>query len=187
MRRSVLRDLRALAPKRPLRYAEAIRIAELQANRLLEWRGITGPPAPDSLVRAFPRVRVESVYPLGVSGATAWSGGRWQILLNGSEPSTRQRFSAAHELKHVIDHGYASLLYPSTPGVSSAERQEQIADYFAAALLMPKRWVKRAAWGEGIQDVRQLATLFGVSREAMRYRLANLGLTEPIKRCEVAA
>lgn len=173
-------------PNRPLRFAEAIRVAELQANRLLKWRGVDGPPVPDDLVSTFPRVQVETIYPLGVSGATAWSDGRWQILLNGGEPLTRQRFSSVHELKHVLDSPLAEIAYPNVKGMSSAERQEQIADYFAACVLMPRRWVKRA-WGNGVQDVRDLARLFGVSREAMRYRLAALGLIERTARCEVAA
>ncbi len=183
---SVLHELRRLLPSRPLRFAEALRVAELQANYLLKWRGITAPPVPDDLVAKFPRVQIEKVYPLGVSGATAWSDGRWQIIINAGEPRVRQKFSALHELKHVIDHPLAATLYPDAPGMKSAERQEQVADYFAACVLMPRRWVKRA-WGEGIQDMRQLARLFGVSREAMRYRLTALGLVERTKRCEVAA
>lgn len=184
--RSALHDLRKLMPARPLRFAEAIRVAELQANRLLMCRGIAEPPVPDSLVKQFPRVQVETVAPLGVSGATAWSDGRWQIILNGNEPLVRQRFSSFHELKHVLDAPLADTVYPAVPGMSSAERQEQIADHFAACVLMPRRWVKKA-WGNGIQDVATLAKLFGVSREAMRYRLLNLGLIERTIRCEVAA
>lgn len=183
---SVLRDLRQLMPARPLRFAEAARIAELQANKLLEWRGVSGPPVPHDFVAKFPRVALETVYPMGVSGATAWSDGRWQIILNGAEPVVRQKFSAVHELKHIIDHPLAAIAYPSAFDVSSSERQEQVADYFAACVLMPRMWVKRA-WGNGVQDVRELAKLFGVSREAMRYRLTALGLLERKQRCEVAA
>ncbi len=173
-------------PNRPLRPSEAMRIAELQANRLLAWRGVVDAPVPDDLVRKFPRVQVEMFYPLGVSGATAWSDGRWQILLNSGEPVVRQKFSAVHELKHILDHPFADIAYPASFGVSSAERQEQVADYFAACVLMPRRWVKRA-WGNGVQDAAVLAKLFGVSRAAMRYRLTNLGLIDSTKRCEVAA
>lgn len=183
--RSVLHDLRKLTPVRPLRFAEAFRIAELQANRLLASQEIVGPPVPDEVVTRFPRVQVETVR-LGVSGATAWSDGRWQILLNASEPEVRRRFSAIHELKHVLDHPHAELLYPGVPGMSSAERQEQIADAFAACVLMPRMWVKRA-WRSGVQDAADLARLFQVSREAMHYRLISLGLAERTRRCEVAA
>jgi Zn-dependent peptidase ImmA (M78 family) len=157
-----------------------------KANRLLQLAEVDAPPVPDRVVQGFPRVRVEKVYPLGVSGATAWQTGCWQILLNAGEPRTRQRFSAAHELKHVIDHPFVKIAYPPVGTLDKHRRQEQVADFFAATLLMPRPWVKRA-WGNGIQDVAELADLFDVSREAMRYRLRSLGLTEVRKRCEVAA
>lgn len=184
MRRSLLRDLRRLAPKRPLTFIESIRVAELQANRLIEWRGITGPATPDSLVHRFPRVRVESVHAMPVSGATRWHDGYWQILVNASEPESRRRFSAFHELKHIIDHSIAAIGYPAIGDMTSFERRERIAEYFAACVLMPRTWVKRA-WGQGVQSVPQLASLFQVSREAMRYRLENLGLVNRRVRCEV--
>lgn len=183
-RHSDLRELRSLMPLRPLRLAEAIRVAELQATRLLKLFGVTEPPVPSRVVASFPRVQVEKVYPLGVSGAAAWRAGCWQILINGGEPRTRQRFSAMHELKHVIDHPVADIAYPAVGSVSSHQRQEQTADFFAAAVLMPRAWIKRA-WGQGIQGEAELARLFDVSREAMRYRLRALGLTEVPKRCEV--
>ncbi len=54
-------------------------------------------------------------------------------------------------------------------------------DYFAACLLMPRIWVKRA-WGDGINDQRALAALFDVSTTAMGIRLEQLGLTGPRRR-----
>lgn len=182
---SVIRDLRALMPERPLRYPEAMGITERQAARLLLMRGIEGPPVPDSVIFNFPRVEFEYVYPMGVSGASQWQDGRWLVLINSAEPHTRQRYTAAHELKHFIDHQLKDTAYPAVGEFTSHERREQIADYFAATLLMPRKWVKRA-WGEGIQDVAELARLFDVSREAMRYRLMAVGLTSRMPRCEVA-
>lgn len=186
MRRSLLRELRKLAPNRPMTFGETLRVAELQANRLLEWAGITEAAVPNRVVRRFPRVRVESVHPMPVSGATRWHDGRWQILLNAGESESRRRFSAFHELKHIIDHPIAGIGYPAFGDMTSEERREQIADYFAACLLMPRAWVKRA-WSGGEQTVPELASLFQVSREAMRYRLESLGLLSKRVRCEVAA
>ena len=186
MARNVLHDLRHLMPARPLRPSDAVLVAELQANKLLRSQGIEGPPVPASLISKFPRVEVETVYSLGVSGATAWSDGRWQILLNGGEPEVRQRFSAAHELKHVIDHPLVDVAYPAVFGMTSHQRQEQAANYFAACLLMPRRWVRKA-WEDGVQDVDELARMFDVSHSAMRIRLKCLGLVESTKRCEVGA
>ena len=44
---------------------------------------------------------------------------------------------------------------------------------------MPKAWVKRLFYDQGIRDERVLARHFQVSTAAMRYRLDQLGLYEP--------
>jgi predicted transcriptional regulator len=38
----------------------------------------------------------------------------------------------------------------------------KVCDYFAACLLMPRRWL-RQAWSEGMRDVPGLARRFGVT------------------------
>jgi hypothetical protein len=43
---SVLASLRSLFPGRRLRFAEALRLAELQANRFLERSGVQAAPVP---------------------------------------------------------------------------------------------------------------------------------------------
>src|SRR4051794_5055222 len=102
--RSVLASLRAMFPERPLRFSEALRIAELQATRLLELTGVEQPSVPNEVVTELPRVRVE-VRELPTSGVSFWDGQTWVIALNRSEPITRQRFTLLHEFKHIVDHG----------------------------------------------------------------------------------
>ncbi len=173
--RAVLAVLRAKAPRRALDMAEAARIAEWQATVLLELAGLTRPPTPASLIAELPRVLVRIDPDLPVSGCTSWQAGRWLIVLNGSEPLVRQRFSLAHEYKHTIDHRYRDDLYVDRPGLSAYAQAELAADYFAASLLMPRRWVHRA-WADGSRRVSELARLFAVSAPAMARRLEHLGL-----------
>jgi Zn-dependent peptidase ImmA (M78 family) len=180
---SPIAQLRLLAPARPLNPGEALRIAELQANRLLAIAGVSEPPVAERVISGLPRIEVARLSPIPVSGSAHWAKGRWVIVLNGAEPLVRQRYSLAHELKHVLDQPLASVLYPASRGQTSEERAEQVADWFAASLLMPRAWVKRAWAREGIQDLRTLAHRFGVSQQAMRVRLLCLGLTEPATRC----
>lgn len=59
---------------------------------------------------------------------------------------------------------------------------EQLCDYFAACLLMPRTWVKNAYAG-GTQEIPKLARLFDVSEPAMRVRLTSIGLIDPLPRC----
>lgn len=172
---SVLATLRHLIPDRSLQLYEALRIAELQANRLLELTGNRDQPAGAELVTRLPRIRVE-YRRLPTSGLSYWNGQHWVIGINRSEPETRQRFTLLHEFKHIIDHGRTEQLYRN-----NARLAEQAADYFAGCALMPKRLVKRA-WGNGIQNPEDLAQTFDVSEPAIRIRLAHLRLTEPQRR-----
>jgi predicted transcriptional regulator len=180
---SLLFQLRGLMPCRPLAQAEALRIAELQANRLLAACDVTGAGTPSDVVRAFPNVRVSKRSDLPASGYTDWYKPYWRVYLNANEPSVRQRFSLFHELKHVIDHPFIDSCYPAHWNVSSSKRAELVADYFAACVLMPKRFV-RSAYFQGQHDVSELAATFGVSTVAMTFRLQQLGIVDRVRRCE---
>lgn len=173
--RSVLSILRALAPRRPLSRTEATLVAELQANRLLELAGLPDAPIPSELITELPRISVRQDPDLPVSGSAIWVAGRWLLSVNGSEPWTRQRFSLAHELKHVIDHRHVETLYRSSADAEAA------AEYFAACLLMPKRAVHQA-WAAGHQRLSTLSTMFAVSPAAIARRLEHIGLRERVPR-----
>src|SRR5215212_733601 len=177
--RAVLAILRAKAPRRALDLREAAQVAEWQATALLELAALTEPPTPASLIAQLPRVLVQSDVDLPVSGCTSWQSGRWLIILNAAEPLVRQRFSLAHEFKHVIDHRFRHELYVDRPGLSAEVQAERAADYFAACLLMPKRWLYRA-WTDGHQRISELSRMFSVSPQAMAHRLEHLGLRLPL-------
>jgi len=170
MNRGVIAALRDFVPIRPLRRSEALRIAELQAYRFLKLTGVNEPPVPERVISELPRVQVERISPFPVSGATRWASQRWVILLNGSEPQSRQRFSLAHELKHILDHRVVEVLYRRVPEPERQQSIEHICDYFAGCLLIPRPWLKRA-WGEGLQSVSALAERFGTSQAAVLVRL----------------
>jgi Zn-dependent peptidase ImmA (M78 family) len=170
----VLASLRDVVPIRGLSVTESLELAERQADRLLELSGISAPPVPESVITDVPRVEVQRMTPSPVSGAAQWSRGRWLILLKGSEPKTRQRFTLAHEFKHVLDHPFIDVLYPSICTQTREQRAEQVCDYFAACLLMPRRWIIQACEESGVHPQR-LARRFGVSHTAMSKRLAAIG------------
>jgi Zn-dependent peptidase ImmA (M78 family) len=181
--RGVLAMLRALVPQRPLTPSETLRVAELQANRLLEHFEIQTDVVPEEIVSELPRIRVVRELGLPMSGSAHWDGRFWLIALNADEHPLRQRFSLMHEFKHVIDHTTKNWLYQDRPFKSAGQQAERVADYFAACLLMPKRVVKRL-WFKGPQSIEMLAERLGVSPAAARYRLDQLGLTEQRSRCD---
>lgn len=181
---SILALLRSLVPRRRLSYGESLRLAELQANRLLEHFEISDVRVPSELVTELARVEVRYEHGLPVSGSTHWEAGLWVITLNAGEPWVRRRFSLMHEFKHILDHTTKRYLYGETDtDEKSARRAERAADHFAACLLMPKRRLK-GLWFASGQNLVRTAYKLGVSTRALDVRLYYLGLAPETPRCD---
>jgi hypothetical protein len=175
--------LQALVPKRNLSRDEALAVSELQAFRLRQALGVEEPALADHHLKSIDGVRVEQLGELGVSGATRRVGNLWIVLVNQDEARVRNRFTIAHELKHILDDRATTHLHRRGLLASGQDwLTERVCDYFAACLLMPRLWVRRA-WTSGNQSPIDLARLFEVSIDAMRIRLQHLGLTEATPRC----
>lgn len=179
---SILKALRRLVPQRPLDFEEAKQIAELQANRLRQMLRLDDPAFPHEAIMGLPRIEVAFDLDLPVSGSAHWNGNAWVIVLNGLEGHARQRFSLAHEFKHILDHTTKQYLYHDTLTASAHEQAEQIADYFAGCLLMPTMQLKRLFY-RGIQKPTELAAHFQVSARAVQFRLRQTGIAERVRRC----
>ncbi|MCW3078508.1 MAG: ImmA/IrrE family metallo-endopeptidase [Bacteroidetes bacterium] len=173
---STLGALRALIPQRSCTFTEALRVAELQASRLLTLLRVEQAPIPSEIISELPRIQVE-YRPIPMSGLSYWNGTVWVIGLNRAEPPTRQRFTLLHEYKHIIDHGRVEALYPGSSRHSADRQAEQAADFFAGCALMPRLLLKRA-WANGLQTPAQLAHHFETSELAICVRLAQVGLVD---------
>src|SRR5438132_7400752 len=101
---NLLDELRAMVPNRRLTLHESYVLAERQATAFLRRQGACAAPAAATLISGLPFITVAVRTPMASSGATRWIKPRWVVLLNGSEPVVRQRFSMGHELKHILDH-----------------------------------------------------------------------------------
>ncbi len=93
------------------------------------------------------------------------------------QPIRRRRFTIAHELGHWIcqyREGTLKLFYcrPGDVAAAADRAAEREANVFAAELLMPDEAV-RSEWRG---DVEACAVWFGVSGEAMHWRLFNVGV-----------
>jgi Zn-dependent peptidase ImmA (M78 family) len=99
------------------------------------------------------------------------------ILLNQSDSRNRRRFSCGHELGHFVRRNADDYEYIDHRNVlaSAGEDSEEIyANAFAASLLMPESEV-RNHYESGLNEI-EMAHIFAVSKDAMGYRLKNLGL-----------
>lgn len=107
------------------------------------------------------------------SGCLWKNGEEWTILLNARQPQPRKLFTLAHELGHYFLHRHLKThfscdIFPTGP----VPRLEREANQFAAELLMPLAQV--IAWADA--SPARAARHFGVSEEAMQYRLRSLDL-----------
>jgi Zn-dependent peptidase ImmA (M78 family) len=103
------------------------------------------------------------------------------IMLNESDPPNRKRFTCAHEIGHYRrrsgeEHEYTTVDLRSKLSTAGTDPEEIYANEFAACLLMPEEEVKRM--NKAGLDPFDMAIAFGVSRDAMQFRLKNLGLSE---------
>lgn len=187
IRPHIVRELRALIPHRQLTLGESYTLAERQATRTLQILGQTEPDVNLGFVLTLPRVDVHLAPRFkmdGLSGFTTFSHGRYVIMVNKNDSHARRRFTLAHELKHLLDYTAAPVIHRGLGYGDSARQAQQIeniCNHFAACLLMPRPWLKRA-WANGVQDVSALAGLFNVSEEAMERRLRYLGYLEDAPR-----
>jgi len=116
----------------------------------------------------------------GVSGILWKRAGRDpEIHLQMSDSSNRRRFTCAHELGHYVakaasDGGdnWEYVEHRALLASQGSDPDEIFANEFAANLLMPRADVERLRRRH--QSPATLAAIFGVSEDAMNFRLVNL-------------
>ena len=103
--------------------------------------------------------------------------GRYTMFLNGSHYRARHRFSAAHEMAHILLSSMLSSLpihrHRFSPDQDpDGKRVEALCDSMASSILMPRRRIDTliALSGSSARCVPQIADNFGVSFEAAARR-----------------
>lgn len=154
-------------------------------EKLQDKLGIKTAPVPLEDVAEKLGLKIKRAPSDDFSGLLLRKDGRALIGINSNESHTRQRFTVAHELGHYFLHdtqdAFVDYRDNQVGGVrSSRERQ---ANRFAAAFLMPQAMLAadvKKLCKKGIFDpeVEALAKKYDVSKEAMNYRIINLGLSK---------
>jgi Zn-dependent peptidase ImmA (M78 family) len=101
------------------------------------------------------------------------SPGGFDIFVNASHPEVRRRFTIAHEIAHIVLHPHLigdgitddALL---RSGLSNAVEAQ--ANRLAADILMPRDKLNEFLV-KGITSVKELASRFQVSEQAMAIRI----------------
>lgn len=172
-------------PQRPILAGDVRMQAEQDAQDVRQWLGLGNGPVPDVIAllehQLGVRVFVRSL-PGRISGLYAYDSAVGAcMLINASVRRTRRRYTAAHELGHLVSsRGEAEVLLDNS---SMQAREERYANAFANGFLMPARAVMQqfadvtaGATYLTRRHVILLAHVFGVSREALVRRLEQLDL-----------
>lgn len=84
------------------------------------------------------------------------AGGRAKVILNSKIPASRRRFTAAHELGHVVIPWHRGIFFDDE-SIDNSERwanvdayieMERQANAFASEILMPRHWIKELLSGD---------------------------------------
>ena len=147
--------------------------AERQAASILRHFGIIRPPTPENIVSYLGNVVIEYMDWKALSGACTRVDGQWILAVNKNHPKPRRRFTLMHEFKHALDGVNARDYFAKREGPARTF-EEFLADHFAVHILMPEAWVR--ALYPRLKRVDTTAWRFGVSFQAMKVRLRELGL-----------
>lgn len=115
--------------------------------------------------------------PTGTAACIKSEQNGWAILLNAGNSESFRHFDLAHELFHLLVWDQVRGANRGSDKVPQ-EQEEKLADAFASCLLIPaealRRAVERKLNPEGkvsVPDVEEIARQFGVSVEAMIWRI----------------
>ena len=159
---------------------------EDRAEELLKSLAVQSIPVPVEDIARKCNIRISRAPSKEFSGLLVRKRGESLIGVNSKEPGARQRFTIAHELGHLFLHhtqnafvDYLEHRQPSRTPLRDVKEKE--ADRYAAAVLMPrsrleKDFQKTARGGFSPKHLKVLAKKYGVSEQAMNFRLINLKL-----------
>ena len=182
------RGFKAWSERTAATYREALglRLADrFDPDRLAEHLGleIWGP-------EDVPELSPEKLRQLTVHDSDSWSavtlhvGDKPLIIINSAHARTRRRSSLTHEMAHLILRHGPGRIDVSKDGhllLNSFDReQEEEADWFAGALLVPRDGLRSVF--HSTKDPGELAKHFEVSVDLLQWRLRMTGVAVQSRR-----
>ena len=158
---------------------------EREAQRVLNtvWQNEGFPVDPVTICQRIGVQVVDTELPDEVSGALIKEQEKDPVIaLHRYDHNNRKRFSCSHELGHYIRRiesnddspAYEYVDFRGPSASNGTDPEEIFANQFAAHLLMPTDVVREL--NRTNKSHFEMAIFFGVSPEAMKHRLKNLGL-----------
>jgi Zn-dependent peptidase ImmA (M78 family) len=157
--------------------------AAAEATLELLWPDRGFPVDPVTIARKLGLEVLEADLPDEISGALFKEKGKDPVIMVHRHDSTnRKRFTCAHELGHYVARAesaddareYDYIDFRNQESSNGNHSEEVFANQFAASLLMPENALRKIH-GKVLNHI-EMARYFGVSAEAIKYRLKNLNL-----------
>lgn len=175
-------SIRRVALDRKSSFEEAIEEGEAM-GKLLELGDVPSDKLASALQEQLDTLVLEVDTAPGISGAACQLTQLNAIVVNRNEPKSRRNYDLAHELFHLLT--WSTMPPPRLDDITPTrenKRVEQLAENFAAGLLMPSGVINRRIEEKGgLPKGFELATWLnstaqdlGVSAVAMQWRLINM-------------
>ena len=122
-------------------------------------------------LRGIARIRQSRQAPAGM---LAKDGDQLTVTVRATDGHERRRFTVLHEAGHTLFPGYLEV--PRYRCKGPKDREEQLCDLAASALLLPRRFLipDMAEAGFGMGAVEQLASAYEASIESTALRVTDL-------------
>lgn len=131
--------------------------AEKIAKSLIRVKKIEEPIDIFELIKEYASFEIEYDIPFQFDGLCFFKEGLPNIIINGNNAESRQRFTLAHELGHILIPGHRNIISCNIDNVdeniSDKYNSEELyfeymskeleANTFASELLMPLNWIKQ--------------------------------------------
>ena len=104
------------------------------------------------------------------SGMSTIVGGQPVIFVNQNESTERKRFTAAHELGHILLGHVGKYQLVNREPSGSDNPIERAANIFASRLLAPAC----VLWGCAVKSADDIATLCRISKQSAEYRMERM-------------
>lgn len=161
----------------------AVRYEVLQRTRkLLTSVGTAAPPTDLTAIGRLLGVAAVRSVPLAMDGRLLREGTAYVIETNETNPATRQRFTVAHELGHLIVSGAGVFQHAALGGqlngfCKGAAEEEILCNFAAAQLLIPDEWLLSYLEGKtpSFSVIAQVAKICATSIEAAARQIVEVG------------
>jgi hypothetical protein len=151
-------------------------IVERLVDRVIAAAGVP-PTPPVDITRVAAYLGVAAIHEVDMveDGRLEQEAGRSCIFIRAGSARSRQLFTIAHELGHIVLAGRETQLIAHRSH-TTADPEERFCNQFAAALLMPQPWLMNTAASrrESISTARAVSRATGTSLAATVVRLRDV-------------